>query len=156
MPWPLRSGCAVAVLLGCRCAAFWMGGARVRSTGVERAWGYAMGQRPRLAPVAARQISEDDFARNYQYVDRSGVPEKQAEIEEVLPGVDMDKLCKEVPEVLIWPRKELEARLAVLQKALPGMFNLPPIMIPPYVRHMREALCAHTWHPRHKLTCHIT
>ncbi|GAB5032528.1 Hypothetical protein NocV09_00902190 [Nannochloropsis oceanica] len=67
-----------------------------------------------------RTLTADDFAANHRVVDNSGNPEKRAEIAAALPGVNLDKLCKEVPDVMLWSPAELAARMAVLAEAMPG------------------------------------
>jgi hypothetical protein len=67
-----------------------------------------------------RTLNADDFAANHRVVDISGNPQKRAELAAALPGVNLDKLCKEVPDVLLWSPAELAARMAVLAEAMPG------------------------------------
>lgn len=67
-----------------------------------------------------RTLTADDFAVNHRVVDTSGNPEKRAEIAAALPGVNLDKLCKEVPDVMLWSPAELAARMEVLAEAMPG------------------------------------
>lgn len=99
-----------------------------------------------------RPVSPDDFAHNYQPVDRSGNPEKRAAIAAVLPGVDLDKLCKEVPDALLWSDQELRARLAVLAEAMPGhdlvgaVSESPTILVgAPYLKKALDQFAA--WFP---------
>lgn len=53
--------------------------------------------------MEVRPITSEDFAKNYKPVDRSGIPEKKVEILKNLPGVDIDLLVKEVPDVSYKP-----------------------------------------------------
>ena len=99
-----------------------------------------------------RTVSPDEFAANYQPEDRSGNAEKRAAIAAVLPGVDMNKLCKEVPDVLLWPDAELRARLAVLAEAMPGhdlvqaVSESPTVLAgAPYLKKALEQFA--TWFP---------
>ncbi len=99
-----------------------------------------------------RTLSPEDFAANRHEVDKSKNPEKRAEIAAALPGVNLDKLCKEVPDVLLWPPAELAARMAVLAEAMPGedlvkaVSQAPTILIgTPYLKKTLEQFAK--WFP---------
>lgn len=103
-------------------------------------------------PQGFRPVRPEDFAQNHQPVDRSGNPEKRAAIAAVLPGVDLDKLCKEVPDALLWSDKELRARLSVLAEAMPGhdpvaaVSDSPTILVgAPYLKKALEQFAE--WFP---------
>jgi hypothetical protein len=103
-------------------------------------------------PQGFRPVTPEDFAQNYQPVDTSGNAEKRAAIAAVLPGVHLDKLCKEVPDALLWSDTELRARLAVLAEAMPGqdlvkaVSEAPTILVgAPYLKKALEQFG--TWFP---------
>jgi len=94
-----------------------------------------------------RPLNSDDFAANHRFVDTSGNPEKKSVIAALLPGVKLDKLCKEVPDVLLWSSEELSARVEVLKEAMPGhdvikaISEAPTILIgTPYLKKALERL----------------